>query len=96
MLIDDLIIFAIPAAAFCVALFLTYFLGRDRNTLGLTVIGVLWAGFTGAMFFGLGQSTGFDGLGYVAGLIGISAPVGVGYLLGGPVGWLKGEKATHA
>jgi hypothetical protein len=93
---EVIILFAVPLAAFCVALFLTYWFGKDRNSMGLISLGLLWAGFTGVMFFGLDQATGWDGLGYLAGLLGISAPVGVGYLLGGSVGWLKSEKAVHA
>jgi hypothetical protein len=93
---EAIFLFGVPAAVFCATLFSTYWFGKARNGIGLTSVGFLWAGFTGVMFFGLHQSTGWDGLGYLAGLLGISAPVGVGYLLGGSVGWLKSEKAIHA
>lgn len=44
-----------------------------------------WLAFTVAMFFGLEHASGWDGLTYAAALLGISAPVAVGALVGGTV-----------
>ncbi len=96
MNIEDLLVYAIPVVVFLVALFPTYWLAKGKNAAGLICMGVIWAGFTGAMFFGIENATGWDGLGFMLALIGISAPVGAAGLIGGTAGWFKSEKATHA
>ena len=88
--------FLIIAAIFAVAVWLAHWCGKNRNGAGLVGLAVVWAGFTGAMFFGLERATGWDGLGYLVALIGISAPAGLGALIGCAVGWFKNEMAIHA
>ena len=93
---EDFLMFGIPLVAFLASLFPTYWFGKAKNNAGLICFGVIWAGFTGAMFFGMENASGWDGLGYMLGLIGISAPTGAAALIGGTVGRLKSEKAMHA
>lgn len=93
---EDIVVYAIPVVAFLAVLFPSYWLAKAKNNTALIFLGVIWAGFTGAMFFGIENASGWDGLGYLLALIGISAPTGVAGLIGGIVGRFKGEKAMHA
>lgn len=90
------LMFGVPLFAFLGALFPAFWMAKAKNNVGLICFSVIWAGFTGAMFFGMENASGWDGLGYMMGLIGISAPTGVAGLIGSAVGWHKGEKAMHA
>ncbi len=94
--IEMILLVVVPLTAFTTALFLTSWLGKNRINMGLVAVGLALAGFTGAMFFGLDQATGWDGLGYVMALLGISAPAAAGSLIGGAYGLVQKEKATHA
>lgn len=96
MLNEDILIFGIPAVTFVIALIAAYLSGKARSAAALTVFGLLWAGFTAAMFFGIEKASGWDGLGYALALIGIAAPAGAGIGLGGLVGWLRSGKMIHA
>jgi hypothetical protein len=93
---EDIIVYAVPLAVFLASLFISFAFGKNRFTGGLVVIGLLWLGFTVAMFFGMEASPGLDGLGYLVGLIGLSVPVGIGALLGGLVGWFRKENSVDA
>ena len=93
---EDFGVYAVPLVVFLVSLFISFALGKNRVTGGLVAIGLLWLGFTVAMFFGMEASPGLDGLGYLLGLIGLSVPVGIGALLGGLVGWFKKENTVDA
>lgn len=92
MISEEIILFAVVGVAFLAALSLSFFFSKRRNKLGLSIIGVMWAAFTGIAFFGMYNASGWDVLGYAAALIGVSAPVGVGGLVGALVGWAKGSK----
>ena len=58
-------------------------------------MGTLWVGFTAIMFFGMYNANGLDVIGYLIFLIGVSAPTGLGGLIGSLVGWAKSDKAKH-
>ena len=97
---EEVIFLGIAGAAFLVALVLSYFFGKRRNKLGLTIMGLLWAGFTGILFFGMYNANGWDAIGYAIFLIGASAPIGLGGLIGSLVGWAKSgneqyEESSH-
>lgn len=92
---EEIIMFGIVGAAFIAALLLSFFFGKRRNKLGLSIMGIIWTGFTGIMFFGMYDASGWDGLAYLLALIGISAPTGVGSLIGSLVGWAKSDKAEY-
>jgi hypothetical protein len=93
---EDLIFYGIPLAVFLASLFTCFSFGKNRFKGGLICFGLLWLGFTVAMFFGMEAASGWDGLGYVLGLIGLSLPAGLGALLGGLVGWFKKENTLDA
>ncbi len=93
---EELVIFGVPLAVFLASLFTCFSFGKQRYKKGLVTIGLLLLGFTVAMLFGIGASSGWDGLIYLFALIGIGAPAGVGALLGGLVGWFKKEKTIDA
>lgn len=93
---EYLIVFGVPSLVFLAALFPCFWLGKQRNGKAFGLIGLIWLIFTGGMFVGIENATGWDGLGYVMALIGISLPTAVGGLLGGLVGWFKEDTATHA
>ncbi len=96
MIGEELLLLGIPLTAFVVSVFAAYWLMKWRNIAILVFLGLAWAAFTGMMFFGMEAATGLDGFGYVLGLLGISAPIGVAGLIGSTVGWFKREKAMHA
>ena len=89
--VDEFILVAIVVAAFLVPLVMAYFFCKRRNKLGLSILGVIWAGFTAILFFGMNNATGWDGLGYLMILLGVSAPAAVGGLIGSLVGWAKSD-----
>lgn len=94
--IETLLVFGIPAVIFAGSVGLTFWLAKRAHRLGGLGLSLVWLVFTAGMFFGLEQSTGWDGLGFLAGLIGISAPVAVGGLIGGAIGLAKREDVIHA
>lgn len=96
MIGEELLLLGIPLTAFVASVFAAYWLMKWRNTAILICLGLVWVAFTGMMFFGMEAATGWDGLGYLLGLLGISAPIGVAGLIGSTVGWFKREKAMHA
>lgn len=91
MNIEDIVLLGIAGAIFLGALLLSFFFGKRHNKLGLSIMGALWAGFTGLLFFGMHKATGWEALGYAVFLIGVSAPIGVGGLIGSIAGWAKRE-----
>ncbi len=96
MLFENLMAFLVPAVAFLITGTIAYFSGRARSASALIGTGLLWAGFTVWMFFGMQQSSGWDGLGYLIALLFLSAPAGAGFGLGGLIGWLRGRKDIYA
>ena len=95
MLGEELTVLIVIGVAFLGALILSFFLGKRRNKRGLSIIGLLWAGFTATMFFGMYNATGWDGLGLLFALIGVSAPLGVGGLIGSLIGWARSGAKQH-
>ncbi|WP_411890700.1 hypothetical protein [Yoonia sp. SDW83-1] len=93
---EEFLIFAVPIGTFLAAGVATYFAAKARSAPILTLLGLLWAGFTGTMFFGMEQASGWDGFGYVIALAFLAAPAGAGLGLGGLVGWLRGRRMIHA
>ena len=93
---EDIVVYAVPLVAFLASLFVSFAFGKNRFKGGLICFGLLWLGFTVAMFFGMEAASGWDGLGYLVGLIGLSVPVGIGALLGGLVGWFRKENTVDA
>lgn len=93
---EEVLIVAIPLTTLIVSTVVAYLSGKAQSRTALTTLGVIWVGFTAAMFFGMQNATGWDGLGYAAALIGLAAPAGAGFGLGGLTGWLKGRNAIHA
>lgn len=91
-----IILIGVPIAAFLATFFITFRLATEQSRAGITALWVVWAAFTAAMFFGMEGTSGWDGLGYLLALLGISAPSGVAALIGGLAGWAKSEKAIHA
>jgi len=93
---EDLIIYTIPVAVFVTSLFVGLNLIKRRRH-GLAVgCCIAWAGFTAWMFFGMEQASGWDGLTYALALIGLSAPVAAGGVIGGVLGWMKQKKVADA
>ena len=89
---DEIMMFAVPLSVFLVSGFSAFAFARHALK-GVRAGGaVLWALFTAVMVFGLANASGWDGLGYVIGLIGVSAPSAAGGLLGTLIGWVKGKK----
>lgn len=94
--IETLMVFGIPAVIFAVTVWMTFWMSKRAYRLGLISLGLVWLVFTAGMFFGLEQAVGWDGLGFLLALIGISAPVGVGAIIGGAIGLVKREDVVHA
>lgn len=92
---EELILFGIAGVIFLGALLLSYFFGKRRNKLGLTIMGVLWAGFTGILFFEMYHASGWDAIGYAIFMIGVSAPAGLGSLVGSLVGWAGSDRVKN-
>lgn len=64
---------------------------KRRVNVAAGALWTIWCGFTVAMFVAMEQASGWDGLLYLAGLIVLSAPSGVGLIIGTLVG-LAGRK----
>lgn len=92
---EEFVMLGIVGVAFVGALLLSLFLGKRRSKLGLSIMCALWAGFTGILFFGMYNANGWDAIGYAIFLIGVSAPVGVGGLIGSLVGWARSDDEQH-
>ncbi len=93
---DEFLLFGIPAVVFLISGLLGYFSGKARNKRALGWIAGLWIAFTGLMFAGAANAPGWDALAYVAALIGLAAPSGVGSFVGGVIGWVRQGGATPA
>lgn len=93
---EYIILFGVPIAVFAVTAFATFQLGKTKKGAALVGIGTLWLAFTVVMFFGMQNASGWDGLGYLLGLLLISAPSGLAALIGSALGWAKNEKAIDA
>ena len=93
---ENIILFGVPTAVFVASVFVTFQLGKNKKGAALVGVGAVWSAFTVFMFFGMQNANGWDGLGYLLAMIGISAPWGVAALIGGLIGWAKYEKAIDA
>ncbi len=94
---EEMMIYAIPVAVFAGAGVAGYFAAKFRAKGMLILLGLLWAGFTAVMSYGMATATGWDGLGYFLGLAGVSAPSALGLGLGGLIGKYKREgRKDHA
>ena len=89
---DEFFIYGVPLLSFGVTVFLSHWLGKMRNGAALAVLGLIWAGFTAGMFFGMEQANGWDGLWYILALMFVSAPSGAGLGLGSLIGWIRSER----
>ena len=96
MIGEEFLMVAVPLGVLLACGAAAYFAAKLRSTPVLTMLGLLWAGFTGVMAVGLQQASGWDGLGYAIGLILLAAPAGAGLGIGGLVGWLRGKRMIHA
>ncbi len=96
MITEDILVFVVPAVAFALTVAAGYFSGKARSLAASVMLGLVWTGFTVAMFFGMENASGWDGLGYLLGLLFISAPTGLGLSIGSLVGWLKNGTMKHA
>jgi FtsH-binding integral membrane protein len=90
---EELLMLGIAGAAFVVSLVLSFFLGKHHSKLGLTIMGLVWAGGTGILVLQMYDATGWDTLGYLLVLLMVSAPAAVGGLIGGLVGSAKADQA---
>lgn len=89
---ETIILFVVPVIAFAGTVLVAHWLGKLRQGIALVGLVLLWAGFTGAMFFGMEQASGWDGLGYMLALAVLCAPCGVGLGLGSLIGWIRGGR----
>ncbi len=91
---DIFIIVSIVGSILLGSFWLSFVLGRRKSKIGLGMLGGLWAAFTAILFFGMNEASGLDGLGYLVFLLGVSAPAGVGGLVGALIGW-AGDNAAN-
>lgn len=89
---DTLMIYGIPAVSFLISGFATYSFSRHSIPAGLKFFGFVWLAISILLSIGLFTAEGWDGLFFVAALIGIIAPAGVGGLIGG---WIGGTRKAH-
>lgn len=93
---EEILVYLIPAIALFGTGGLTFVLAKKGMAAAMWTIGALIAAFTAFMFIGLENATGWDGLGYLLALIGLSAPSATGFGLGGLIGWLRKAPAVPA
>ncbi|WP_322889616.1 MULTISPECIES: hypothetical protein [unclassified Yoonia] len=79
----------LPACVAALAGWLSFWCGRRRLRWGIIGLSLALVGLAVAMLVGLEVARGLDGLVYLAGLMLIVAPAGLGVLLGGIVGWQR-------
>ncbi len=94
MIPGDLLAIVIPLTVFLASGLVTFWLAKWQNQTGLQWFGCIWALITIALLFGVGTLGTWDGLIYVAALIGINAPAGVGGLIGGLVGRFSRKESS--
>lgn len=85
---EEILIFGVPLVVFGVTVFLAHWLGKLRSGVALSVLGLIWTGFTVMLFFGMEQGNGWD---YLFALVLLSAPSGAGLGLGSLIGWIRSE-----
>lgn len=90
---EEIALIGIGCASFLIPLGLTLVAGLRRSKMALSVMTVLWAGFTVLMFYQLSITGGWDALLYFFLLLFVSAPAAVGGLIGGLVGWARADQA---
>ena len=95
MMTGDIIAFGIPLTIFLVSGFATHWLAKNQSHTALKWVGSFWLLTTFAMLIGVSTLGSWDGLIYVAILIGISAPAGLGGLIGGLVGRFRAKKVAN-
>lgn len=96
MLDEEIMLLIVPVVIFVVAGVVSFFLGKSRKPAALWAYAILWGALTAALFVGLVKATGFDGIIYIIGLALLSAPSGLGYMIGAPIGWVNGKKRIDA
>jgi hypothetical protein len=93
MTFGDFMAYGIPFSIFLATGFGNYWLAKRHLTTGIKIYWIGWALFTFGMLSGMAALGTWDGLLYVALLIGISAPSGLGGVVGALVGRAKQERA---
>lgn len=92
MLLSQIVIFGIIAAFAAGGLVTGYRTGNSKNRSLFLGIGAVWLFVTGLMLLGFrARQDGLDGIGYQLGLVWISAPFAVMYLLGAAIGFFWGS-----
>ncbi|MEL6841306.1 MAG: hypothetical protein AAFP85_18635 [Pseudomonadota bacterium] len=94
--IEGLFLLGVPLTVLVLSGYVAFVFGRDRNRRVLGGMCALWVVFTGFMFAALEGASGWDGLIYIFGLLGFSAPGGLGSLVGGILGWVKKDNDKYA
>jgi hypothetical protein len=94
MTFGDFMAYAIPLCLFFATGFGTYWLAKRRLYTGIKFFWIAWVIFTVGMLSSLSALGTWDGLLYAALLIGISAPSGLGGMVGALVGRAKQEKTN--
>ncbi|HEV8034624.1 hypothetical protein [Yoonia sp.] len=93
MTFGNFMAYAIPFSFFLATGFGTFWLVKRRLYTAVKIFWIVWVLFTVGMLSGMAALGSWDGLLYVALLIGISAPSGLGGLVGALVGRAKQERA---
>lgn len=96
MEIQGLIVIGVPLFVLTLSIYLAYRYANNHNRHVLAWMGALWLAFTGLMFVGMETAPGWDALIYMFALIGLSAPSGIGGLIGGILGWVKKDNEKYA
>jgi hypothetical protein len=94
MTFGDFMAYAIPLCIFLATGFGTYWLAKRRMYTGIKIFWIVWVLFTVGMFSSLSALGSWDGMLYAAVLIGISAPSGLGGMVGALLGRAKQERAN--
>ena len=86
---EEFLMYAVPIGIFVVSTVIGFFAAKAQSKAWITLITVAWFAFTIAMFIALDSAVGWDGLLYVIALIFVSAPSGLGGLVGAITCWVK-------
>lgn len=86
---ETFMMIAVPLTIFVVAAALGSYLVKAGQKILLIVLASVWAAITASLVVGMENAQGWDALGYFIGLIGLSAPSGLGLLIGAVIGWVR-------
>jgi len=89
MIMEQLLVILVPLAVFVGFGFAGFKAQRATGWGGFGGLAAIWGGFTLWMILAMNSATGWDALGYVLGLMFLSAPSGAGVGVGALTGWLK-------